>query len=200
MAYSNFGTFLPSEENYRTGAEYENAIKGQAYQKATYLSSMDQFYVGLEESARQFSEGMTFKREELSENVRLTERSQNIQENLGLKDIALRWELGLESIAVQKELGLKEVEVKERTLTETMGLSREQLAQQQEQFETTSLFQEKALDVGTGLKLTELITQIATADISGKYGVSAAKVGNESDIFDWIMGGGLVAGTIYGNK
>ena len=48
MAYGDIGMFLPSEEAYTKPGSYENALQAEATKRASYLSSMDQFYAGLD--------------------------------------------------------------------------------------------------------------------------------------------------------
>ena len=63
MAYGEFESFRPSESAYTQPGEYEAVQRNVALEKATYLSSMDQFYADLEEEARQFDVGLTSQEE-----------------------------------------------------------------------------------------------------------------------------------------
>ena len=61
MAIGDVGMFLPSESQYKTPGAYDAMLKGEALKRASYLSSMDQFYEQLEESQRQYDETLEFK-------------------------------------------------------------------------------------------------------------------------------------------
>jgi len=54
MAYGDFQTFLPSESLYKEPGMALVAAKAEGNKRASYLSSMDQFYAELEEKTRQF--------------------------------------------------------------------------------------------------------------------------------------------------
>ena len=61
MAYGDFQTFLPSESLYKEPGMALVAAKAEGAKRASYLSSMDQFYAELEEKTRQFDRVMDWK-------------------------------------------------------------------------------------------------------------------------------------------
>ena len=69
MGYGDFQTFLPSESLYKEPGMALVAAKAEGVKKASYLSSMDQFYAELGEKSRQFdlSYGLEESRFGLSE-------------------------------------------------------------------------------------------------------------------------------------
>lgn len=68
--YGDFEIFTPTESQYVQPGEFEAVQRGQALQKATYLSQMDQFYEGLDETRRQFERSMEFQEKTLTEGAR----------------------------------------------------------------------------------------------------------------------------------
>lgn len=64
--YGEYGMFLPAESAYKTPGAFSEMLRAEASKRATYLSQMDQFYEGLEESKRQFDEMMEYREEQLA--------------------------------------------------------------------------------------------------------------------------------------
>ena len=84
-----------SEGNYRTPNAYTDALKAEALKRASYLSSMDQFYAQLEEAQRQYNETLSFKEQVFSEEMDykrwLAEEEIRLKEKaLGLEEEKLR--------------------------------------------------------------------------------------------------------------
>jgi len=104
MAYGEFGTFAPSESLYTQPGAADERARQTAIQKASYLSSMDQFYANLDETIREFNK--TYK---------LQERAATLSEKEQAEASAYR----TEQLAWEKEYG-----------SESLELQREQLAQQ----------------------------------------------------------------------
>jgi len=82
MAYGDYQSLLPSETAYTSPGAYVNAAKVEAVKRATYLSSMDQFYSQLEESTRQFEETLGFKEKELAQTAELTREEISSRERI----------------------------------------------------------------------------------------------------------------------
>ena len=137
MAYGDFTAFAPSKSQYRHPGEFEQVAKAEAVKKATYLSSMDQFYAQLGESARQFDAGQEFKEEQLEETKyqfreslgfqeeELSERGRQFDVSTGLS------ETQMEQQESQYARSLKE---ESRQFGDTMGLEQEKLTSQESQF------------------------------------------------------------------
>jgi len=58
-----------SPSGYRSPNAYRDALKAEALKRASYLSSMDQFYAQLEEAQRQYNETLSFKEKVFSEEL-----------------------------------------------------------------------------------------------------------------------------------
>ena len=54
MAYPDHGALLPTEALFTEPSAYTGVLKGEALKRASYLSSMDQFYAELEQASKQF--------------------------------------------------------------------------------------------------------------------------------------------------
>lgn len=83
------GMFLPPESAYGTPGAYSQALRAEATKRAAYLSDMDQFYAGLEESKRQFEETMAFREESWQDEMGLKESELALQRRLGIGQLLL---------------------------------------------------------------------------------------------------------------
>ena len=81
--------FLPSESAYGTPGAYSQALRAESSKRASYLSQMDQFYAGLEESKRQFEETMTFREESWEDEMGLKRGELDLQRRLGLGQLLM---------------------------------------------------------------------------------------------------------------
>ena len=89
MAIGEVGMFLPAESAYGTPGAFSQALRAEATKRAAYLSSMDQFYAGLEESKRQFEETMAFREESWEDEMGLKRSELALQKRLGIGNLLL---------------------------------------------------------------------------------------------------------------
>lgn len=89
MGLGEIGTFLPAESAYGTPGAYSQSLRAQATKRASYLSEMDQFYAGLEESKRQFEETMSFREESWEDEMGLKTSELALQRRLGIGNLLL---------------------------------------------------------------------------------------------------------------
>lgn len=82
MAIGDLGIFFSPESNYRVPGQYEAALRGEATKRASYLSSMDQFYAGLDETIREFDERMGLERDRLALAQETLEAQKSYQQGL----------------------------------------------------------------------------------------------------------------------
>lgn len=82
MAYVDFASFRPSESAYTGPGEFEETQRNIALEKASYLSSMDQFYTDIEERGREFDLTLAFEKERqaFTEEAWQMEYEENIRE------------------------------------------------------------------------------------------------------------------------
>jgi hypothetical protein len=90
MAIGEVGMFLPAESAYGTPGAFSQALRAEATKRASYLSQMDQFYAGLEESKRQFEETMTFREESWEEEMGLRKGELDLRRRMGLADLFVK--------------------------------------------------------------------------------------------------------------
>ena len=83
MAMGEVGMFLPAESAYGTPGAFSQSLRAEATKRARYLSEMDQFYMGLEESKRQFEETMSFREESWEDEMGLRRGELDLQRKLG---------------------------------------------------------------------------------------------------------------------
>ena len=105
MAYGDFAMFMPDEGQYRQPWAFDTALRAEAMKRASYLSSMDQFYEQLGESRRQFDLGHT-----------LETRKVDISEAFGKAQLELEEKLGMRKLDVEEKLGSRELGLKAQGL------------------------------------------------------------------------------------
>lgn len=143
MAYGDLGFMAPREAYYTGPSRGVDAVKVEATKRASYLSSMDQFYAQLEEMERQFDIG-----------TRLAEERQEWTEEYGTRELDIReavtaWEQEFR----EKEFEWQE-EYGEATLEQQMALGK---MQSEAQVTTARLGAGTQRYVGRlGLKATEM--------------------------------------------
>jgi len=106
MALGDTGMFNPAESHYLTPGAYGETLKAEALKRASYLSSMDQFYEQLDETVRQFNETLTFKE------AALAQEKWAVEQNIGVQR---------ESIAMQKSLGWADITLRTRAMEEEVA-------------------------------------------------------------------------------
>jgi len=89
MAIGEVGMFLPAESAYGTPGAYSQSLRAEATKRARYLSEMDQFYAGLEESKKQFEETMAFREESWEDEMSLKRSEMALQRRLGIGNLLL---------------------------------------------------------------------------------------------------------------
>lgn len=89
MGLGEVGMFLPAESAYGTPGAYSQSLRAEATKRARYLSEMDQFYSGLEESKRQFEETMSFREESWEDEMELKTSELALQRRLGIGQLLL---------------------------------------------------------------------------------------------------------------
>ena len=158
MADSGLGSFLPSETAYKDPNRFKDVLRAEGSKRASYLSSMDQYYAQLNEATRQFDLTLGFKQEELeAEKVWRTEdiavkregiaaevdwRGEALEAEVAWRgeDIAVRRE-GLdverERIGAESERWKSELSALRSYRSEETGVKREQLAFEREKEETS---------------------------------------------------------------
>ena len=112
MALGDTGMFNPAESHYLTPGAYGETLKAEALKRASYLSSMDQFYEQLDETVRQFNETLTFKE------AALAQEKWAVEQNIGVQR---------EQIQAQKALGWADINLRTRALEEEVTYKGESL-------------------------------------------------------------------------
>jgi len=123
------GIFLPSETAYKDPGRFRDVLEAEGTKQARYLSAMDQFYAGLEETKRQFdvtaAQRERFFEEELAFGREKLESEEELQrwmtrEKLGVERERIRSgeraeyaRMGAETGLAREELGLKREELQE---------------------------------------------------------------------------------------
>jgi hypothetical protein len=134
---------MPSYTSYATPYDAMNAAKADALKRASYLSSMDQFYAQLDESKRQFDQtyGLQVRTADLAE------RSQAWTEKYGTGQLALQ-SRGLDINEAQgfAKLDLERMGLKVNAVTSLAQLMMQQRQAQQE----TALRMQQLRQSGTG--------------------------------------------------
>jgi len=69
MALGDIGMFLPPEEAYTRPGSYESALQAESTKRASYLSSMDQFYAGLEAAMERLETEITSREKMFGEEL-----------------------------------------------------------------------------------------------------------------------------------
>lgn len=100
MADSGLGSFLPSETAYKDPNRFKDVLRAEGSKRASYLSSMDQFYAQLDEMERQFDATLAFKEKELTATSAYQTGSLDIE----------RGRLAMESERWKGELGQRRTE------------------------------------------------------------------------------------------
>jgi len=136
------GIFLPSETAYKDPNRFRDVLEAEGTKQARYLSTMDQFYAGLEETKRQFdvtaAQRERFFEEELAFGREKLESEEELQrwmtrEKLGVERERIRSgeraeyaRMGAETGLAREELGLRreELGLKREELQESIGESR----------------------------------------------------------------------------
>jgi len=136
------GIFLPSETAYKDPGRFRDVLEAEGTKQARYLSAMDQFYAGLEETKRQFdvtaAQRERFFEEELAFGREKLESEEELQrwmtrEKLGVERERIRSgeraeyaRMGAETGLAKEELGLRreELGLKREELQESIGESR----------------------------------------------------------------------------
>lgn len=88
MAYADTGIFQQSESAYAQPGEYEATQRNIALEKASYLSSMDQYYTDLEERQREFDLSLEFEKEKWGEQLGFMEEQQAFEEEAWAAEFA----------------------------------------------------------------------------------------------------------------
>ena len=123
MALGDIGMFLPPEEAYTRPGSYESALQAESTKRASYLSSMDQFYAGLEAAMERLETEITSREKMFGE------------------ELAWKKEYGAEQLAIERSkisqtyrLGEGQTRLGERQL----GLQEEHMDWLREQYESRS--------------------------------------------------------------
>lgn len=165
MAYGDLGFMAPREAYYTGPRGRTDVARVEATKRAAYLSSMDQFYAGLEESERQFDIG-----------TRLAEERQEWEEEYGTRVLDIE-EAGLEW---REEYGTRELDIRESIAKWTEEI-------QEREFEWRAEFGEAELDWRKELGQLQAETQLTVARLG--YGAQkyTARLGLEAKEmeFDW---------------
>jgi len=113
MPYRDFASLLPAEAYYTGPRGRVDAAKIEATKRATYLSSMDQFYAQLEEMERQFdiTAGMKERELEFETGERFEWEKEIGRGELDLRREALEFETG-PRFEWEKEYGTEELELR----------------------------------------------------------------------------------------
>lgn len=128
MAYGEFGGLLPSEAYYSGPRGGIDAAKVEAGKKASYLSSMDQYYAQLEETERQFDVMSAFQ-----------------EKRFGLEERKFEWEKEYREdwLKMQLRLGLAGPAASRYATQYQYKLGMEQLEWEKEEAEMTEDFLEE---------------------------------------------------------
>jgi len=137
--YGDIGMFLPSEAQYATPGGYETLLQSEATKRAQYLAQMDQFYLELEESQRQFDETMDFQVATRDLGLELSYKQLEQQKDLSLEEIALRRELG----ETEASLKSRELDITQSYQNKQYGLAKDQLELSKRQYEEGPTADEK---------------------------------------------------------
>jgi hypothetical protein len=125
MGYADLEAFRPSESAYSQPGEYEATQRNVALEKASYLSSMDQYYADLEERQREFDLTLSFEKEKWGDQMGLAWQQQEFEEGAWAQEFAESQEQFDVMAALQEE----ELELQE----EYLELYAEQQAHGQQQ-------------------------------------------------------------------
>jgi len=98
MPSPDYGAFLPTESLFSEPSAYAGVLKGEALKRASYLSSMDQFYKELDESTRRFEKQYTLAEKEFEWTKEFTEEQ-------------AEWEREYKTSALEQEKYLREREI-----------------------------------------------------------------------------------------
>ena len=139
MGYGEVGILSPSANAFRDPTSQRSEAVGQGMQRASYLSSMDQFYAQLGEAARQFDL-----------NYGIHERAQTLAEShdVWAEDVSREGlKIQREGIASQERLGYAQIESREDLGFAQLDAGNElgwaQLGMQQEQMDRDSAVWDK---------------------------------------------------------
>lgn len=131
MASGDFSYFTPAESQYSKPGAADERARQEAIKKATYLSSMDQFYANLAETTREFNKtyGLQVRAAELAEKEQseasayrttsLAQTKELAEKGYGLQETALRqqYQLGL----LQTGAGLYKSKLEYQAALKTKG-------------------------------------------------------------------------------
>lgn len=134
MAYGDYGALLPTEALFEEPGAYSGVLKAEALKRASYLSSMDQFYAELDESSKRFEQQYSlaerefeFGQEQSLWEREFAETGREGETALASRQLDLQAELGRGELALgRSELGIKQGQ---------LSLSRSQLDLQEEEME-----------------------------------------------------------------
>jgi len=116
MAIQDIGMFLPAESQYKAPGAYDEALRAEAYKRAMWLSSLDQYYEQLHESQRQFDATLKFKVETRDVETALEREKLKAQTDYWSEDIALKREtLAAETKLREEELAIQREKLQEGT-------------------------------------------------------------------------------------
>jgi len=166
MAYGDLNTFLPRAEGEVLDVE---RARSEGASRANYLSEMDQFYEGLQESARQFDVTQSLAERQFDwssgfEDRRLASETKIAEERMGLEKYL--GEMQGDYWKSQAELGKMEVGIREKEL-EMKGKENEFL----QSYYTSQLDMEKTrFGAETQLLMNELYP-VKKGYKPGMYGV-----------------------------
>jgi len=177
------GIFLPSETAYKDPGRFRDVLEAEGTKQARYLSAMDQFYAGLEETKRQFdvtaAQRERFFEEELAFGREKLESEEELQrwmtrEKLGVERERIRSgeraeyaRMGAERERLEAETGLTMKELGLRG--EELGLKREELQESiGESRYLRDLYDKLYGGLGTGLKTDSEIDSKKDSKVDSK--------------------------------
>jgi hypothetical protein len=151
--YSDFASFLPSAGNFQNPDEFRNYVQAQSSAKAGYLSSMDQFYEGLDEQRRQFDETHALNRDVFDESIRQYDTSFQQADRQFAESVALQ-RYGIDTNAAtaqaqinsQQQIAQAQLDQTRTLTTQGYDLQREQLAESARQYDQGYGLQEQQLN------------------------------------------------------
>lgn len=121
MPYPEYGALLPTEALFTEPGGYSGVLRAEAQKRASYLSSMDQFYEELEEATRRFEKQYTLAERELEFGIEEAEWQREFKEE------EAEWEREFKERTLETQTGLAEAELAlgRRQLREVTGARRE---------------------------------------------------------------------------
>lgn len=112
MPYPDYGALLPAEALFEEPKAYAGVLKAEALKRASYLSSMDQFYSELTESTRRFEKQYTLAERE----VVFGEEEAVWQRGFAEKALESKEHLAEAELDLEEALGGRKLDIAERQM------------------------------------------------------------------------------------